>query len=656
MMPFKYDPLDFAKPSIRLLRLLKGRDDPIRCELFEVQIAEQVCDTPYEALSYVWGSSSLTHELEVNGKELRITANLHVALSHLRLVEADRILWVDAVCIDQKNHKERGHQVQQMGDIYRQASQVVVWLGEATYEAEVFMTVLQKLQADMESDGSPYRNWVPKYRNKSQRYWYKRWLEEVEHEMWSRHPECLNGHVHEVFSEREMAAARNGLIEILDRSWFRRVWILQEVANASAVMVHCGKLSVPDLYFAIGQEIINFWSRTDITPKLRVEGQSKAVREIMPTRRWAHGSWWGHEGGRTMFSLLKHFGQSEATDQRDIVYALRGISADNKNPSLPAVNYEMSEKGLAIDTSSFIFHRELTSWARLDSISDLVTQLDWLLASSITDQRICVPNANVSRLPGQGIVEITLEILELPFITGHWKMIDKMLSPHTKGHIKFSPKAVIEIYRKCDSFVPDLRELKSRSNISYDEILYAALQNPHRGQQIIEKVWGDDNTREYAAGCGVNVLKLLWGREAPKDDFHPGPVAIHSNCLAALVSQLIGNRRMLTPFDHSWMSQEGESLLGYSIKTGNAWLALKLLVLGADPNMKSEGWTPLMLVAMNPHEGFKEVTMFLIKSRIDLHEVVDGETAMTLAQEYGNTELVRLLSESHHFQESLVRA
>ncbi|KAK2754755.1 ankyrin repeat and sam domain containing protein 6 [Colletotrichum kahawae] len=172
ILPFNYDPLDLFKRGIRLLRLLKSYAGPICCELFEVQVTERGCDTPYEALSYVWGSSDLTHRIEVNGKELSITANLHVALSHLRLIDADRVLWVDAVCIDQNNHKERGHQVQQMGDIYHQARQVVVWLGEATSETDAFMTVLQKLRADMESEGSPYRNWVPKYDNPSQKYWY----------------------------------------------------------------------------------------------------------------------------------------------------------------------------------------------------------------------------------------------------------------------------------------------------------------------------------------------------------------------------------------------------------------------------------------------------------------------------------------------------
>ncbi|KAF5494452.1 Heterokaryon incompatibility protein 6, OR allele [Colletotrichum siamense] len=233
MLPFNYDPLDLAKRGIRLLRLLKSHAGPICCELFEVKVTDRGCDTPYEALSYVWGSPDLTHQIEVNGKELSITANLHVALSYLRLADTD----------------QRGHQVQQMGDIYRQARQVVVWLGEATNETDTFMTVLQKIRTVMESEGSPYRNWVPKYETPLQRYWYERWKKDLRENMHMWHTDGT-------FSEYEMYCARHGLVDILDRSWFRRVWILQEVANASIVVVHCGNLSVPGLYFAAVEDII----------------------------------------------------------------------------------------------------------------------------------------------------------------------------------------------------------------------------------------------------------------------------------------------------------------------------------------------------------------------------------------------------------------
>ncbi|KAK7191269.1 HET domain-containing protein [Paraphaeosphaeria sporulosa] len=70
--------------------------------------------------------------IQLNGKRLNITTNLYIALRYLRQDDADRIMWVDAVCIDQNNLQERGHQVSQMCNIYSCAERVIFWLGENT--------------------------------------------------------------------------------------------------------------------------------------------------------------------------------------------------------------------------------------------------------------------------------------------------------------------------------------------------------------------------------------------------------------------------------------------------------------------------------------------------------------------------------------------
>jgi hypothetical protein len=82
----------------------------------------------YEALSYTWGSSGSDVNIEVDGQVIPIRANLAYALAALR-GPTPRTLWVDALCIDQRNIEERNHQVGQMGEIYRRASQVLTWLG-----------------------------------------------------------------------------------------------------------------------------------------------------------------------------------------------------------------------------------------------------------------------------------------------------------------------------------------------------------------------------------------------------------------------------------------------------------------------------------------------------------------------------------------------
>ncbi|KAK1845502.1 ankyrin repeat and sam domain containing protein 6 [Colletotrichum chrysophilum] len=436
MDSFEHDPLDLTKPGIRLLRLLKGCTGPIRCELFEVDVAERSCEPPYEALSYVWGSSDLTHHIEISGKELRITASLHLALSHLRLAD-DRVLWVDAVCINQNNHKERGHQVQRMGDIYSQARQVIVWLGQSTDNTDAFMNAMQRLQAEMERPGSPYRNWVPHYTDDMDwpGKWHHRWRKHVKDEFShlmeykdgtsytdSDSYEYGIGYSSERRPDTDFTSARDGLIDLLHRAWFRRIWILQEVANASALIFHCGRFSIPALYFTVGPEIINSYRGHGVI----LNGQCQAVIDIMPTHRLTSNSWW--ERGRTMYSLLKHFCQSQATDPRDMIYALRGISTDITKCGFPTVDYEVSEEVLAKRMSYFMFHCDLTSWARLDTISDLIAQLDWLLAASVTVHSGSSQDADLSQLLDNGYIRITSYIMQVPFESGHWVLIDRLLS------------------------------------------------------------------------------------------------------------------------------------------------------------------------------------------------------------------------------------
>jgi hypothetical protein len=118
---------------IRVLILFPGREpDPICCELSHTYISNRQQEPqpercqPYEALSYIWEDQSQTLDILVSGKHLEVTLNLESALRHLRQTNKPRFLWVDAVCINQKNIEERNAQVLRMNLIYEQARQVVV--------------------------------------------------------------------------------------------------------------------------------------------------------------------------------------------------------------------------------------------------------------------------------------------------------------------------------------------------------------------------------------------------------------------------------------------------------------------------------------------------------------------------------------------------
>ncbi|PVH84309.1 HET-domain-containing protein [Cadophora sp. DSE1049] len=129
-----YSPLDHSTSQIRLIHLqprLSPDDQDIRCSLSLANLEDENCT--YEALSYEWGPPTDTPMyIRLDDCRFAVRPNLWSALWHLRDDGEEgsaRILWIDALCIDQNNEGERNHQVRQMGTIYQLATQVVAWIG-----------------------------------------------------------------------------------------------------------------------------------------------------------------------------------------------------------------------------------------------------------------------------------------------------------------------------------------------------------------------------------------------------------------------------------------------------------------------------------------------------------------------------------------------
>jgi len=110
-------------------------NDPIRCRLNEISLDDKTeTALPYEALSYVWGKPVGTRPIECAGGTLMVTPNCELALRHLRLARRERVLWIDAMCINQASAQEKSVQVPLMGDVYARATRVLVWLGPGNDE------------------------------------------------------------------------------------------------------------------------------------------------------------------------------------------------------------------------------------------------------------------------------------------------------------------------------------------------------------------------------------------------------------------------------------------------------------------------------------------------------------------------------------------
>ncbi|KAL3420948.1 heterokaryon incompatibility protein [Phlyctema vagabunda] len=118
---------------LRILEVFPGpRDTPIKCRLHQSMLDRA---PPFEALSYVWGSSLIKKRISCDGKPFDIRTSLlslYDALGRLRYVGdgRSRYIWADAICINQEDLEERESKVQIMRKIYERAEEVIIWLGQ----------------------------------------------------------------------------------------------------------------------------------------------------------------------------------------------------------------------------------------------------------------------------------------------------------------------------------------------------------------------------------------------------------------------------------------------------------------------------------------------------------------------------------------------
>ncbi|KAK5651223.1 hypothetical protein OQA88_12687 [Cercophora sp. LCS_1] len=352
---FRHTPVDATSDTIRLVRLKRKSPytDCIACELFDASL-DGGLGARYEALSYTWGrfrDDARNAQVEkpvaivVNHRNFYVTTNLYLALRRLRYVDRDRILWVDAICIDQDNDREKGHQVGMMRRIFEKSERVVVWLGEESPRTSFFMDAVAEIWA-------VWQHTTPTSRVKTA-------LERLR-----CRPSLENGcHFEEEEEEEEEEGEgfiKTYLQEFLGRPWFTRVWVIQEVASASAGLVVCGSRSHPcDIFapvttFLLDQEP----ARNTLGLLPGVLQTRRALLEVMPGPSRA-SSWWSRD--RTLANLLAKFQHSQASNLRDNTYALLGISSDARDPTVFPPDYTKTVDQVVRDTAAFLIFGSLDS-------------------------------------------------------------------------------------------------------------------------------------------------------------------------------------------------------------------------------------------------------------------------------------------------------
>ncbi|KAK4033624.1 heterokaryon incompatibility protein-domain-containing protein [Parachaetomium inaequale] len=296
--------------EIRLLIISPGQpSDPVSCRLERVSLE----DNPgFEALSYVWGKDGNTRKITCSGKRCLVTPNLHDALRNFRLPDRERVLWADALCIDQNSPREKGLQIPLMGSIYEKAAQVVIWLGEPTELSGDALPTVRQLNEYLEA-----RLWGYSGSNapSTRRFFLRQVLPSTAALTPQQAAEI----------EKINWPAINAL---LSHAWFRRVWVYQEFAIASKATVFVGRDSMPLEHllhpFAeiFQQPLVRRMSRLNGTALSSVNGLGRFVID--------GGAAGGRSSSRKLLDLVADGCNRDATNARDRIYGFRSLAHDVK--------------------------------------------------------------------------------------------------------------------------------------------------------------------------------------------------------------------------------------------------------------------------------------------------------------------------------------
>jgi len=286
--------------SIRVVHLEPAplSTSPLSCTLKEVSFDIL---PEYIALSYSWDAQTPSCPITCHGRTLYVTPNCVSALQHLRDEHDVRTLWIDSICIDQTSLEERSHQVALMGEIYKQAKQVIVWLGDSDSSTK---QAIQRL-SDISQIGG-----------------------EMDAERKEKAMRLLFGL--EVRNESD-----DPIGPLFRRSWFHRMWTIQEVTLASVenVILCCGNDTLEWVFLVIALGYLQAskyeWGRWDKAMELQ-----KYLSDLLIARKYPDvGKVQNNKPGSVdsqpvVLRILSYAREKASTDPKDKIFALFGILGD----------------------------------------------------------------------------------------------------------------------------------------------------------------------------------------------------------------------------------------------------------------------------------------------------------------------------------------
>jgi hypothetical protein len=326
----KYDQLEDPDHWIRLIKLEPSpsgsTSEPDRPDLLVCNIEEYIRgdSQPYTALSYVWESPDSPKRLvSIDGAKTDISSTVENALRRLRFRNKPRWLWVDQLCINQADEMEKSHQVHQMHHIYREADQVIAWLGNGDESSDLICRLMRDTGRALRSND----------------------LDALQ-KLYSGGKEA---------GSIDIEAAKAAFHAFCERRYWQRLWIMQEFAVGRRIAIACGDWIVK--YDLMDQTLDAPSIVQRRAQKKPIDGLERLIRNLnyvystplnsyvysLFTRRWHYDYTPDGESPRgqpflqvvaVSLTLEVDYNVVYATDPRDRIFALLNLAGDRDHFNL----------------------------------------------------------------------------------------------------------------------------------------------------------------------------------------------------------------------------------------------------------------------------------------------------------------------------------
>ncbi|KAL9620509.1 MAG: hypothetical protein Q9160_004978 [Pyrenula sp. 1 TL-2023] len=320
---YQHRPIDSSSCEIRLLTIHAGSStDQLDLSLDTVQKIHQSASTktpksseapisinprhPFDALSYAWGPTTDLVDIQINDQNntrnlLSVTRNLSVALPYLRHADKDRMIWIDAISINQKDLDERALQVQLIADIFQQARAVVCWMGPESEDSDLAVRTIRDLSLKVNVDLRRQKiNPTSK-----------------EDEEWADLSKPLP-------YDSEVVHA---LSNFFGRAYFSRLWVFQEIRQAAdRAILQCGQST-----FERQTLIVTNWCFVNKPWKEPISDGFKKHIELVRQMLYTNVT--------NLGLLIRRTANLKCTDPRDRVYALMGMRWKEERELQVTVDY-----------------------------------------------------------------------------------------------------------------------------------------------------------------------------------------------------------------------------------------------------------------------------------------------------------------------------